>query len=235
MSKNWREGLERWPRALPTFDFDPKTTALLIVDMQNFCSRPTGSLGQVLKEKYPEMYSYFSQRAELILKNNIRLLHFFRENNMRVVFTTIGPALKDGSDYFSPRREADRIQQERTGIITNHPIGSPEHAIVEELTPNEKELVINKTSMGAFNTSNIDITLRKMKIETLVVTGVCSNACLYTTALDAADRYYKVVLAEDACGGFDEDSHIAVMRNFARLCGMVWSTDEVIRYLSEKM
>lgn len=36
MNLKWMDGVDRWPRALPEFDFDPKTTALLIIDMQNF-------------------------------------------------------------------------------------------------------------------------------------------------------------------------------------------------------
>ena len=55
------------------------------------------------------------------------------------------------------------------------------------------------------------------------------------TIRDAADRWYKCVMVEDACGTFSEESHIATLRNFARLYGMVWSTDEVIEYLSGKL
>ncbi len=235
MDLDWMKDVDRWPRALPEFDFDPETTALLIVDMQNFCARADMGLGSVLRDRFPDMYEYFVERSKLVLENNIRLLKFFRENHLRVIFSTTGPELADGADYFTARREKDRQMQLRSGVKTNFHKGTYEHDIVKELTPIEGELVINKTSTGSFNSTGIDQTLRKLHVETIIGTGVATNACVEMTIRDAADRWYKCVMVEDACGTFSEESHIATLRNFARLYGMVWSTDEVIEYLSGKL
>lgn len=232
---NWMSGVERWPRALPEFEFEAKSTALMIVDMQNFCARADCGLGPVLKVNYPDMYIYYEKRLELVVKNTLKLLQFFRENNMRVIFTTTGPFLEDGSDYFTPRREKDRFIQQKSGVKTNFHEGTWEAALRDEFVPIPgKELVIHKASTGAFNTTGIDQLLRRMGVETLVVTGVATNACVESTARDASDRWYKVVMAEDAQGTFSEESHIASLKNFARLFGMVWSTDEIIRYLENQ-
>ena len=51
MDLDWMKDVDRWPRALPEFDFDPETTALLIVDMQNFCARADMGLGSVLRDR----------------------------------------------------------------------------------------------------------------------------------------------------------------------------------------
>lgn len=235
MNLKWMDGVDRWPRALPEFDFDPKTTALLIIDMQNFCARPDVGLGLVLKNRFPDMYDYFEQRTKLVLENNIRLLNFFRDNHLRVIFSTTGPELADGSDYFTARREKDRQMQLSSGVKTNFHKGTFEHQILQELTPIEGELVINKTSTGSFNSTGIDQTLRKLRVETLIGTGIATNACVEMTIRDAADRWYKCILAEDACGTFCEEAHIGTLRNFARLYGMVWSTDEIIDYLKHKL
>ena len=235
MRPEWMEGVERWPRALPEFDFEPESTALLIVDMQNFCARSDMGLGQVLKDRFPDMYEYFENRIKIVMENNIRLLNFFRENGLRVIFSTTGPELADGSDYFTPRREKDRQLRKTSGVKTNFHKGTYEHEIVKELTPIEGEVVINKTSTGSFNSTGIDQTLRKLRVETLIGTGVATNACVEMTIRDAADRWYKCIMAEDACGTFCEEAHIGTLRNFARLYGMVWSTDEIIDYLGKKL
>lgn len=235
MVYDWKTDVERWPRALPVFSYEPKTTALLIIDMQNFCANPKCGLGLVLKAKYPDMFKYYRERMNIVLENNIKLLTFFRQNKMRVVYLTMGPALPDGSDYFTPRRERDLELQQRSGVKTNFHQGTFEHSILPDLRPIEGELVINKTSMGAFNSTGIDFTLRKMKVESLVITGVVTNACVQTTAVDAADRWYKCILVEDACGSFSEEAHYAAVKNYARLCGMVKETNAVIDYLRGKL
>lgn len=235
MELEWMKDIERWPRALPNFEFEPESTALMIVDMQNFCAGTECGLGPVLKESFPDMYDYYEKRLDLVIRNSLKLLNFFRRKEMRVIFTTTGPILEDASDYFTPRRASDRKMQLDTGKRTNFYEGTWEQALRDEFAPIKgKELVIHKTSTGVFNTTGIDQILRRMGIETLVVTGVATNACVEMTARDAADRWYKVVMAEDAQGTFSEEAHISTLRNFARLYGMVWSTDKIIEYLEGK-
>lgn len=236
MAIEWMKDVDRWPRALPSFDFDPSSTALLIVDMQNFCARIDCGLGPVLKEKFPDMYAYYEKRLDTVLENTLKLLEFFREHNMRVIFSTTGPFLEDGSDFFTPRREKDRKMQAETGKRTNFYEGTWEQALRDEFVPIPgKELVIHKVSTGLFNTTGMDQILRRMGVETLIVCGVATNACVEMTARDAADRWYKVVMAEDAQGTFSEEAHISTLRNFARLYGMVWSTSDIIEYLNNKI
>lgn len=235
MTPEWMKDVDRWPRALPQFDFEPESTALMIVDMQNFCSRADCGLGPVLQKKFPDMFEYYKNRLDLVLENTLKLLDFFRKNDMRVIFTTTGPWLEDASDYFTPRREKDRQMQKQTGVKTNFHEGTWEAALREEFVPVPgKELVIHKASTGVFNTTGIDQLLRRMGVETLIVTGVATNACVESSARDASDRWYKVVMAEDAQGTFSEEAHIATLRNFARLFGMVWSTDDIITYLASR-
>jgi len=110
--------------------------------------------------------------------------------------------------------------------------GTFEHSILEELKPQPGELVINKVTRGAFNSTGLDLRLRNMEIDGLVIAGVVTNACVNVTALDAADRGFKTILVDDACGGLDQSSHDAVMKTFAGLFGKVWDTSEIIEYFS---
>jgi nicotinamidase-related amidase len=60
------------------------------------------------------------------------------------------------------------------------------------------------------------------------MTGVSTNTCVETTARDASDRGFESILVEDACASFDEASHVATLRIFARMFGEVLTTDEVL-------
>lgn len=233
---SWRNGLENWPRALVELEIDPVSTALMIIDMQYYVTHPDYGLGKVLNDKFPEMATYyFSRLNNIVIPNNRKLLDFFRENKLKVVHITVGPELPDASDYYLPRRKKDIELQQRTGYITTPIKGSKEHQIIKQLEPVKGELVINKTSAGAFNSTGIDIILRKMHIDSIIITGVATNACVETTARDAADRWYNTILVEDACASFDPLDHNATLRSFARIFGMVKTTAEVIDNLKSKL
>lgn len=238
MSANigWRRGLEKLPCFAPTFELEPRQTALLIVDMQYLDAHPDYGLGKWLREHYPDVASYFLGRlAETVLPNNIKLLDFFRRNRLRVIHLTVGPELPDGSDFLSLRRgREEEIGHATGGRTVVFSKGTFEHSILRELEPQAGELVINKVSRGAFNSTGLDAVLRNLGIECLVVMGVATNSCVETTARDAADRGYKTVLVEDACATFDQALHEATLRSFATLFGRVSTTQEVIAELGRQ-
>ena len=60
-----------------------------------------------------------------------------------------------------------------------------------------------------------------MKAETLFITGVATHVCVESTIRDAYFRDYPCVLVEDCCQAWNEESHLAAVRNV--LHGLEWS------------
>ena len=79
--------------------------------------------------------------------------------------------------------------------------------IVEALAPLPDEIVLDKTSVSAFNSTSIDQVLRNMRRDRLWVTGVVTEGCVELTARDAADRGYHVTLVTDACASSRRTAH----------------------------
>ena len=228
----WRESLTGWRMPRPDFQIVPDTSALLLTDMQYWAIHPEYGLAKVVQKDYPEIARYFFPRLKsLVIPNNRRLLDFFRNNHLRIVYLTVGPELTDGSDLSPIIKRRVSQRQAKGQPIAVFRKGTFEHSIIEELKPQEGELVVNKTSFGAFNSTSVDRILANMRIESLIVTGVATDMCVETTARDAADRGYNCVLVEDSCATFDEASHEAALRAFAKSFGMVKSTSEVIAEL----
>lgn len=227
----WRSGLEKLPALVPDFELEPDKTALLIIDMQNRAVNPEQyeGLARILLDGYPEAAAYYLDRLRTtVVPNNVRLLEHFRRRGIRVIFATVGPHLADGSDFISPFQIGYDEIRARSGIRSLFPVGSDEHRIIDELAPAENELVINKTTSGAFNSTGIDVTLRHLGIDTLVCTGLVTDACVMTTACDASDRGYKAVMVDDACAALEEQMHDAALRCFAVFAGVVKTTDEAL-------
>jgi biuret amidohydrolase len=226
----WREEAEALPSFAPArFTAEPATTALLLIDMQYVDAHPDYGLGAYLKREFPQVAEYYFDRMQdLVVPNCQELLSVFRAENMRVVHVTLGPVLADGMDMVPLRRPAPAADGLQSLL---HNVGSFEHGIIPELTPIPGELVINKTSRSAFNSTAIERVLRNLGVETLIVAGVTTSSCVDTTARDAADRGFQTVVVEDATAEHDQASHEAALRQFAVRWGRVWTTAETISTL----
>ena len=101
--------------------------------------------------------------------------------------------------------------------------------MVSELAPLANELIVDKNASGTFNSTGIDQLLRNLGLETLIVTGMATDICVKTTARDAADRGYNMIVVEDAAATFVAEHHRAALSAMARVYTQVWSTDQVLQ------
>jgi nicotinamidase-related amidase len=186
----------------------------------------------MLSERYPEIASYYLPRVtEAAVPNASLLLEGFRTAGCRVVFTRHGPLLADGSDMIARRRRRDVDAVASTGTPALWHCGTFEHEVIAALAPAAGELVIDKNTSSAFNSTGFEWLLRNLEVETLVVAGMATDMCVETTARDAADRGFNVILVEDATATFFERHHRAALSGFARVFGQVWDTAQVLAAL----
>lgn len=214
-----------------TFDFELETraTALVVVDMQYASGCRETGMGKALNEQgKEEVVRYRFDRIEQVVVPTIqRLLAFFRRHHLTVVYLTMGSEMPDFSDA---------LPHLKTFLASsNNRIGTREHEILAEVKPEPGELVLNKTTMGAFSSTNLDSVLWSRGIKFLLFTGVSTNMCVDTTARDGADRGFRCVIVEDGCGASAQSYHDAALITFQRLFGKVQSSQEVILELEAGM
>jgi len=227
-----------WIMPWPEFTVNWSHAALVIVDCQNYTCNPTRGLQKTLSDRHPavvpylrkgEVAAYYIQRVLDIAVPNIRLLlAAFRESQRDVIYTRHGPWLPDGRDMIARRRKRDVESVVTSGEPQLWGRGTCEYEIIEALTPLPAEMVIDKNCSSPFNGTGIDQILRNMGLETLVMTGVASDMCVETTARDAADRGYNVIVVEDATATFFATHHDAALSALARVYAQVWDTHQVL-------
>jgi len=205
---------------------EPATTALLIIDMQNATGNRHMGLGKMLEERgEAEQSRYRFDRIEQVLTPNIsRLADGFRSAGAKIVYITYGANTPDASDV--PAHIANIVR------ATNNIAGQKEHEIVAELTPKPGELVLNKTTQGAFRSTALDSALRAWGIKTVVSTGVSTNNCVAMTSMEARELQYGVVLVSDATGTDSDALQESTLNMLRRLWARVMSTDEVLSALN---
>lgn len=201
---------------------NPATTALVPVDLQYASGSPQHGLGALLARqgRLDEARYRFDRIERLVVPNTLRLMEAFRAVEARVVHVTLGSELPDFSDAPPSTQPFFRA--------TNNTVGTREHEIVDVLKPRSGELVVNKRTQGAFASTGIEVALRAMGIDTIVVTGVSTNNCVETTAREASDRGFGVVMVSDATGTCSDIMQEHTLSGFSRLWGRVAGTDEVV-------
>jgi nicotinamidase-related amidase len=101
--------------------------------------------------------------------------------------------------------------------IAEHTVeGTRGSEIVEPLAPGADDLVVSKRRYNCFLGTELDLLLRSLRIDTLLVTGVSSDVCVHWTVGEAFQRDYHVRVLEDCVAGTSRDDHRAslqIMRN----------------------
>lgn len=84
---------------------------------------------------------------------------------------------------------------------------SPETEVHAAVRPEPGDIVVRKTRVGAFSTTDLDQQLRARGIDTLILAGISTSGVVLSTVRDAADRDYRVYVLEDGCADFDPEVH----------------------------
>ena len=215
------------PELTAAFTVEPASTVLVLTDLQYASACRTTGLGKkMIDEGKQDIVKWRFDRIEQILLPNVkRLLAFFREHKLKVVYVTLGSKMPDYSDALPKQRVLFEA--------TNNREGAREHEILDEIKPVAGEHVINKTTISAFWSSGIDSLLRALGAKYLLFTGVSTNMCVEGTARDASDIGYNCVLVEDALATSHEELHRTTLINFQRFYGRAVSTDEILQELSK--
>lgn len=162
---------------------DPQRTALIVVDMQNDFVAPDAPLE--------------TPAGRAMLPTLKRAIAFCREQGIRVIYTAHAHR-RDGCDM---GRFADLWPPvaHRSGLVD----GEPGIEIYPEIAPQEDEIVVKKHRYSAFYGTDLEIILRGLGVDTVVISGVTTENCCHATARDALFRDYRVVFLSDATATFD--------------------------------
>ena len=88
----------------------------------------------------------------------------------------------------------------------------PGTEIHPDLAPIDGEFVISKRRYSCFFGTDLEILLKGLKVDTLILIGTLTNVCVHYTAADAHQRDYHLHVLEDCCAGSDWDAHWAALK-----------------------
>jgi nicotinamidase-related amidase len=180
--------------------FDPKRTALLIIDMQRDFLEP-GGFGEALGNDVSLLQKAVGPCADALAAA--------RAIGMAIIHTREGhrPDLSDAPPAKVERGEPSKRIGDAGPMGRILIRGEPGHDIVAALYPQPGEPVLDKPGKGAFHQTDLEQMLRNRGIDTLIVCGVTTEVCVHTTIREANDRGYRCVALADACASYFPEFH----------------------------
>lgn len=203
---------------------DPASSALLFIDVQNFCARRDGGEFKGLaKEAFDDSYGWFFEKFEReTLPNMQRLQSAFRNHDIEVMYTVIESLTKDGRDR--------SLDYKITGF--NVPKGSWDGKVLDAIAPADDEIVLPKSSSSVFVSTHIDYILRNLGVKQLVMSGLVTDQCVESAVRDACDLGYLVTHVTDACLTYTQERHDNSLNTIRGYCRQV-TTAELVAEISD--
>lgn len=108
---------------------------------------------------------------------------------------------------------------------------APDVELHEGVAPAPGELVITKVRPGPFSTTALDVTLREMGKDNLVIMGVATSGCVLSSVRWAVDINYSFIVLSDACSDGDPEVHRVLTEKVYPRQGTVMTTAEFLQAL----
>lgn len=80
--------------------------------------------------------------------------------------------------------------------------------VIPELELCEKDYVVSKRRYSGFFHTDLDLLLKELGVDTVILTGLHAHMCVRHTAADAYQLGYGIVVAKDATDSFTEEDYL---------------------------
>jgi len=172
--------------------------AVLVIDMLNEYLDPKGKV--------------YCENCREIVPNIKRLLEFGREKRFPIVYVNTSLICET-----EPIAKKWGLHAER---------GSWGAEVIPELKPQNNDIVILKRTYDGFYNSELELTLRSLDVQTVIVTGIHTHVCVLLTAVAAFNRGFNVIALEDCMTTGYKPNHESRLRFYKTHIGELLKLNE---------
>ncbi len=196
------------------FEILRNKSALLVIDMQD----------EFVK---PHWTPFWVPEATRQVPKIKRLIEFSRARHVPVIFTAFA-----GTHHGFDRPASGKDMPNRYPAIAPQDLEwFREGRIWHELAPFDTEIVIHKPSYGAFHDTPLETILKNLDRDTVIICGTLTNFCCGTTARQAYERGFKVVVGSDITSTDDPEMQEPELKVLRKGFAKVLTLDEIVRAL----
>ena len=192
---------------------DPARSALIIQDMQNDVIIEGGAFADSGAPEHATAQNVVANVADLAAacrSAGVPVIHIW------YVVEAGAAGLRQNAPLFQGVKESGGLVRGTWGA-----------APAEGLEPQDGDHVVEKMRMNGFYETRLDILLRGLGAEQLIITGAWTNMSIEHTARHGADAGYEVVIASDGTSTINEEWQQAALNYAVTNVGKVATCAEI--------
>lgn len=207
---------------------DPATTAILAIDMHRGHLDPAIATMPCTPEDCEKVISHTKDLFDFARAAKIPIIHIILIQRDLPGIGAEGLNLKFWKALHEIADEQNRLTPGRKSTAADHNLeGSPGTEIIPELYADSDYVINNKKRLDCFYGTDLEILLRVLGTQTVVLAGINTNTCVLNTAFTACNRDFQLIVISDCVASmYGEDLHVLGLENVKRCLGHVLSVEE---------
>ena len=206
---------------------DEDKTVLLTVDMQREYLDMEVASSPVLADEAERVLTHAKELLDFARSRGIPVIHVYSTRRMEELergFNNAGLAYSKAGRA----RKLSQLPHVAVSDVPDRLIGSPHAQVPASLVHPDDVHVTTKKTLDGYQYSDLDLLLgRVYKPETVVLTGINTDTCVYSTAFSTANRGYKPVVISDCVASMrGKDSHWMALELMSRSIAWVLTVEE---------
>ncbi len=133
-------------------------------------------------------------------------INYARDNDIPVV-------------YVCDTHDEDDVEFEKFGWPPHAVKDTRGAEVVDELKPEEGDIVVEKKTYSSFHNTRLDNELKRLGVKTVRLTGCVTHICIMFAAYDAGMLGYNVEVVSDGVAGLEKEDHDAAIRIMKNVMG----------------
>lgn len=197
------------------FEIVPNNCALLVIDMQDEFVKPHWT---------PDWVPEATKQVPRIKG----LIEHCRNKKIPVIYTVYSKTHnyldRPKTGHLMPGRYS-KLEIDRSSFFVDG-------RVWHEIAPRKDEIVIKKSSYGAFYDTPLETILKNMGKDTVIICGTITNYCCGATARQAYERSFKVIFGSDVTSTDVPEMQEPELKVLRKGFAKVLTAEEIIKALS---
>jgi gluconolactonase len=196
---------------------DPKTTAMIIQDLQNDVISDGGA--------FAGDGGYEHAQKQNVVQNVARLADAARGAGVPIIHVHYvvdpgAPGLKQNAGLYQAVKESNALVRGTWGA-----------AAAPGVEPQEGDLVVEKMRTSAFYNTRLMTLLQGFGTEAVIVSGAWTHMSIEHTARYGADAGYRMIVVSDGCSSISDEWHDAALSYALTAVAEIAAHEQVIEAL----
>ena len=196
------------------FEIVPNKCALLVIDMQDEFVKPHWS---------PDWVPEATKQVPRIKM----LIEHCRSKNIPVIYTVYSKT----HNYLDRPKTGKFMPGRYSDLDIDFSLFYVSGRVWHELAPRKDEIVIKKSSYGAFYDTPLETILKNMEKDTVIICGTLTNYCCGATARQAYERSFKVLFGSDVTSTDDPEMQEPELKVLRKGYAKILNAEEIINAL----